>query len=174
MQGRRSPALLSPRDHPSSSEQAAEHGTKKKRMQRVQPEPTIVSDTLLKTMDSNPLGQDKDISPDDQDGSRMDHNNPAKVNDPEVKSRMWVSAPHTKQKKEDITKHKRFFCGLPKETIEKTFEATTQLGRIITGETLSLKNALKAPNLALNAKRRNKPVAMDTMCSPVDHPMIIH
>jgi hypothetical protein len=103
----------SPRDHPSFLEQAAKHGTKKKCIQRVQPEPTIVSDTPIKTMDGNPLGQSRDISLDDQDRPRMDYNIPAKVNDHEVESRMWVSAPLTKQKKEDITKYEKFFCGLP-------------------------------------------------------------
>jgi hypothetical protein len=39
---------------------------------------------------------------------------------------------------------------------------------------LWLKNALKATNPALNAKRRNKPVAMDTTYSPIGHPTIIH
>jgi hypothetical protein len=63
----------SPRDHLSSSEQPAKHGTKKKRIQRVQPEPTMVTDTPLKTMDGNPLGQNKGVSPDDQDGSRTDY-----------------------------------------------------------------------------------------------------
>ena len=113
-------------------------GTKKKRMWRVPPEPTIVSDTPIKTMDGNPLGQSRDISLDDQDTPRMDYNDPAKINDHKVKSRMWVSAPLTKQKKEDISKYEKFFCGLPKETVEKTFDVTTRLGRIITGETLWL------------------------------------
>ena len=63
----------SPRDHPSSSERAAKCGTKKKRMQHVQPEPNMILDTPLKTMDGNPLRQGKDISPDDQDGSRTDY-----------------------------------------------------------------------------------------------------
>ena len=125
-------------------------------------------------MDGNPLGQSGDISLDDQDTPRTDYNNPAKVNDHEVESRMWVSAPLTKQKKEDISKYEKFFCGLPKGTIEKTFEATTRLGRIITGETLWLRNALKAPNPALNVKRRNEPVAMDTIHGPVGHPAIAH
>jgi hypothetical protein len=146
------------------------HGTKMKRTQCVPPEPTVVSDTPIKTMDGNPLGQSRDISLDDQDTPRTDYNNLAKVNDHEVESRMWVSAPLTKQKKEDISKYEKFFCGLPKETVGKTFEATTWLGRIITGETLWSKNTLKAPNPALNVKRRNEPVAMDTTYGPVGHP----
>jgi hypothetical protein len=54
----------SPRNHLSSSEQAANRGTKKKRTQHVQPEPTVASDTPLKTMDGNPLGQNEDVGPD--------------------------------------------------------------------------------------------------------------
>jgi hypothetical protein len=76
-------------------------------------------------MDGNPLGQSKDISLDDQGSPRTDYNNLSMANDHEVESRMGVSAPLIKQKKEDISKYKNFFCGLPKETIEKTFEATT-------------------------------------------------
>jgi hypothetical protein len=125
-------------------------------------------------MDRNPFGQSRDISLEDQDTPRTDCNNPAKANDHEVESRMWVSAPLTKQKKEDISKYEKFFCGLPKGTIKKTFEATTRLGRIITGETLWLRNALKAPNPALYVKRRNEPVAMDMTCGPVGHPVIAH
>jgi hypothetical protein len=125
-------------------------------------------------MDGNPLGQSKDISLDDQDAPRTDYNNPAKVNDQEVESRMCVLAPLAKQKKEDISKYEKFFCGLPKETVKKTFDATTWLGRIIYGETLWLRNALKAPDPALNIKRRNEPVAMDTIHGPVGYPAIAH
>jgi hypothetical protein len=107
----------SPRNHPSSSEQAAKRGTKKKHIHRVQPEPAVMLDTLLKTMDGNPLGQSKDVGPDDQDELRMDYNNPSKVNDHKIESRMWVSAPHTKLRKEDTSKYKKFFCGLPRETV---------------------------------------------------------
>ena len=56
------------------------------------PEPTVVSDTPIKTMDGNPLGQSGDIILDDQDTPRTDYNIPSKVNDHEVESRMWVTA----------------------------------------------------------------------------------
>ena len=36
---------------------------------------------------------------------------------------MWVIAPMIKPKKEDITRYEKFFCGLPRETIKKMFEA---------------------------------------------------
>ena len=123
-------------------------------------------------MDGNPLDQSRDVSLNDQDTPRTDYNNPSKANDHKVESRMWVSVPLTKQKKEDISKYEKFFYGPPKETIEKTFKATSRLGRIITGETLWFRNALKAPNLALNVKRRNEPVAMDTISGPVGHPAV--
>ena len=158
----------SPRDHPQPLPQEA----KKKRLRRVIVEPTVITDTPIKTMDGNPLGLDKTVGLHDQDPPRTDYNNPAKVNDHEVESRMWVIAPMIKPKKEDITRYEKFFCGLPRETIEKTFEATTRLGRIITGDTPWLRNALKAPNPALNVKRRNEPVAMDTIYGPVGHPAI--
>ena len=60
------------------------------------------------------------------------------------------------------------------KTIEKTFDATTRLGRIISEEVAWLHNSIKAPNPALNVKRRNEPVAMDTMYGPVGHPAIAH
>ena len=154
-----------PRDHPPP----APRKPTKKCLRRVTPEPTVVSDTLIKTMDGNPLGQSGDIILDDQDTSRTDYNNPSKANDHEVESRMWVSAPLTKQKKEDISKYEKFLYGMPGETIERTFKATTWPGRIITGEALWLRNALKAPNPALNVKRKNEPVAMDTIYGPVGH-----
>ena len=37
-----------------------------------------------------------------------------------------------------------------------------------------LRNSIKAPNPALNIKRRNEPVAMDTIYGPVGHPAIAH
>jgi hypothetical protein len=35
-------------------------------------------------------------------------------------------------------------------------------------------NSIKAPNPALNVKRRNEPIAMDTIYGPVGHPAITH
>jgi hypothetical protein len=37
-----------------------------------------------------------------------------------------------------------------------------------------LQNAIKAHSPALHARRRNEPVAMDTICGPVGHPGSIH
>jgi hypothetical protein len=72
----------------------------------------------------------------------------------------------------DARKPKKFFFGTPMGTIKKTFEAPTQLGRIISGESSWLHNSIKAPNPAFNTRRRNEPVAMDTIYGPVRHPAI--
>ena len=125
-------------------------------------------------MDGNPLGQSKDLSTDDQVEVCTDYNNPAKVNDHNMNQRLWTAAPQTKLKKVDAAIYKKFFLRMPTKTIEKTLDATTRLGRIISGEVAWLRNSIKAPNPALNVKRRNKPVAMDTICRPVGHPAIAH
>ena len=50
--------------------------------------------------------------------------------------------------------------------IQKTFENTTQLGRLGAVKGLKLWKRIKAPNPALNIPRRNEPVAMDTIYGP--------
>jgi hypothetical protein len=87
---------------------------------------------------------------------------------------MWTAAPRTKLKKVDATMYKKFFLGMPTKTIEKTFDTTASLGRIISGEIAWLRNSIMAPNPALNVKRRNEPVAMDTIYGLVGHPAIAH
>jgi hypothetical protein len=89
------------------------HGAKKKRLRRVPPEPAVVSNTPIKMMDGNPLGQSRDLSLDDQDTPRTDYNNPSKANDHEVESRMWVSAPLTKQKKKTSLNTRNSFADYP-------------------------------------------------------------
>jgi hypothetical protein len=87
---------------------------------------------------------------------------------------MWTAAPHTKLKKVDAMIYKQFFFRMPTKTIEKTFDITTRLGRIISRELAWLRNSIKAPNPALNVKRRNEPVAMDTIYATIGHPAITH
>jgi hypothetical protein len=125
-------------------------------------------------MDRNSLGQSKDLSPDDQGEKRTYYNNPAKASDHDMNQHLWMAAPRTKLKKVGATMYKKFFLGMPTKTIEKTFDATTRLGRIISGEIAWLCNSIKAPNPALNVKRRNEPVAMNTIYGLVGHPAIAH
>jgi hypothetical protein len=117
-------------------------------MIKILPVRDTLSRTSLKMMDGNPLDQNKDISPDDQDGTRTDYNNPSRENDHEVEYCLWTSAPHTRLQEVDTTKYNKLFFRIPKETIDKTFEATTRLGRVISGELAwsRLCNDIKAPN----------------------------
>ena len=164
----------SPRDHPSPIECPVKPRARKKTNILVPQDREALVGVPIKTMNGNPLGQSNDLSTDDQVEIRTDYNNPAKVNDHDMKQRLWTAAPRTKLKKEDATIYKKFFLRMPTKTIEKTFDATTRLGRIISGEVAWLRNSIKAPKPALNVKRRNEPVAMDTMYGPVGHPAITH
>ena len=164
----------SPRDHSPPIDRPVKPRVRKKTNILIPPDRDAPVGVPIKTMDRNPLGQSNDLSPDDQVEIHTDYNNPAKVNNHDMDQRMWTAAPCTKLKKIDAAIYKKFFLGMPTKTIEKTFDATTRLGRIISGDVAWLCNSIKAPNLALNVKRRNKPVAMDTIYGPVGHPAIAH
>lgn len=70
----------------------------------------------------------------------------------------------TKKSRVDYSKYQRFFPGLDKETIKRTFDATTRYGTIRPTTGTGVRRRLKAPNPALNVSRRNEPVATDTVC----------
>jgi hypothetical protein len=61
----------------------------------------------------------------------------------------------------------RYFGGSPLDVIQKTFKATTQLGRLGAVQGTKLYHRRKAPNPALNIPRRNEPVATDSVHGPV-------
>jgi hypothetical protein len=162
------------RDHPPPVVRPVRSRVKKKTDILTPPDRDAPTGVPMKTMDGNPLGQSKDLSPDDQGKKRTDYNNPAKVNDHDMDQHLWTAAPRTKLKKVDAALHKKFFLGMPTKTIEKMFDATTRLGRIISGEIAWLHNSIKAPNPTLNVKRRYEPVSMDTIYGPDRHPAIAH
>jgi hypothetical protein len=124
-------ARHSPRDHPPPVNRPVKPRVRKKTDILVPPDRDAPAGVPIKTMDGNPLGQNKDLSPDDQVEKRTDYNNPAKVNDHKMDLRLWTASPRAKLKKVDATIYKKFFFGMPTKTIEKTFDATTRLGRII-------------------------------------------
>ena len=75
-----------------------------------------------------------------------------------------TSRPHTVNLQDpDYSLFRRFFAWAQPDTIRKTFQHTTQLGRLTVGTLL--KRAYKAVNPALNVIRRGEPVATDTIYS---------
>ena len=66
----------------------------------------------------------------------------------------------------NYTKCQRHFVGAPANVVEKTFQNTTQMGRLAAVKGLKLWKRHKAPNPALNIPRCNEAVATDTICGP--------
>ena len=66
----------------------------------------------------------------------------------------------------DYTKYQRHFVGAPANVVEKTFQNTTQMGRLAAVKGVKLWKQHKAPNPALNLPRRNEAVATDTIYGP--------
>ena len=54
---------------------------------------------------------------------------------------------------------RRFFGWASIDLVEKTFQVTTQMGRL--SNAIHLKKHYRSPNPALNVRRRQEPVAMD-------------
>ena len=100
----------------------------------------------------------------DDDTPLTDYNNPAKSthqNEPRT------AGPYMgKPTKHDYAVLARNFLGVPQKVIEKTFENTTQRGRLTVVRGLKLWKRHKAPYPALNVVRRNEPVATDTIYGP--------
>ena len=101
------------------------------------------------------------------DGQRTDYNNPAKSTDQDEEGDIKVRfGPRSiKPTEENFPELSRFFGGATKETIKRTLEVTTQLGRIAATQGMKIYARRKAPNPALNIPRRNEPVATDTIYS---------
>ena len=86
---------------------------------------------------------------------------------------MWKRNPrHLEPKKKNPKDYGKFFLGIPADTVKRTFEATTQLGRMQGNTKHWLRRQIKAPNPALNVPRRNEPVATDTVYGPLGHPAV--
>ena len=66
----------------------------------------------------------------------------------------------------DFEKYRKNFAGAPHDVVERTFESTTQMGRLGAVKGLKLWKRHKAPNPALNVTRRNEAVATDTIYGP--------
>ena len=102
----------------------------------------------------------------DEHQVRTDYNNKAKSttqNDSrKVQGGTLVGKPSTI----DYTKYQKHFVGAPANVVEKTFQNTTQMGRLVAVKGLKLWKRHKAPNPALNTPRRNEAVATDTICGP--------
>ena len=97
-----------------------------------------------------------------------DYNNPAK-NTSQNEKREITGGPLVGSPKElNWDKHAQFFGGVSEDVIRKTFENTTQLGRIGAVKNLKLWKRHKSPNPALNVSRRNEPVATDTIYGPTN------
>ena len=97
---------------------------------------------------------------------RTDYNNPARSTLQNEKREAHGGPLVGKPSEIQYEKFAKFFGGVPETTIEKTFQNTTQLGRIGAVKGLKLWKRHKAPNPALNVGRRNEPVATDTVYGP--------
>ena len=137
-----------------------------------------------KTLDHNPFREEDPVPP-EEPGVNNGYNNPAKGNDiamdaeilesdlRDTKSGNRETGPYfVKPTKRDYRKYIKFFAGMPLSTVQKTFEATTQLGRIQGTTKNWLRQQIKSANPALNVPRRNEPVAMDTIYGPKGHPAV--
>ena len=153
----------SPQDHPPPVDCPIKLRVRKKTVILIPPNGDAPTGAPIKTMDGNPLGQSKDLSLDDQVEKRTDCNNPAKVNYHDMDLRLWTAAPRTKLKKVDAMMYKKFFLGMPTKTMRRHLTPPQDWGESSSGETAWLHNSTKAPNPTLNVKRRNEPVAMDTI-----------
>ena len=109
---------------------------------------------------------DEDEDSSDDEEPRTDYNNPSKSTE-QNDERQVEGGPYIGKPSEiDYEKLRMNFCGAPVDKIKKTFQNTTQLGRLGAVKGLKLWKRHKAPNPALNIPRRNEPVATDTIYGP--------
>ena len=104
----------------------------------------------------------------------LDYNNPAKTSDADPKAlQIWEGGPK-KLRPTPKTLHRisRYFPGFPLKVIQKTFEATTQYGRIGAIPGYAIRARIKAPNPALNVPRRDEEVATDAVYGPKGVPAV--
>ena len=104
-------------------------------------------------------GEDDELLPTiDEDEELTGFNNPAKrVLNPKPRE--------LKPSKKDFAKYSKFFPGMSVETIQRTFEATTQYGTLRGDDTFSMKKQVQSPNPVLNVPRRHEAVATDRIFS---------
>ena len=173
----------SPRGHPRSKPPSGKAPARRPIRRREKQKETQQQKDLpkYKTLDHNPFREQDEALPEeppDPDG----FNNPAKSHDTAMDTEIRAETPSKASlktgpyivtpAKKDYRKYEKFFAGLPMATIQKTFENTTQLGRIQGNTKHWLRRHIKAANPALNVPRRNEPVAMDTIYGPAGHPAI--
>lgn len=122
---------------------------------RRKPKPPTESPTSTNTV---PTSLQQDIPTSDNDELEdlptilEDYNNKAKS---VTQNEERTATPYLgKPSKVHYDKYARHFGGLPEKTIEKTFQNTTQLGRLGAVKGLKLWKRWKAPNMALNVPRR--------------------
>ena len=106
------------------------------------------------------------VDSEDEGSPRTDYNNPAKSTE-QNEPRTVEGGPYVGKPSKINYEHLREnFCGATPKAVEKTFENTTQMGRMGAVKGLKLWKRHKAPNPALNITRRNEPVATDTIYGP--------
>ena len=124
-----------------------------------------------KTLDKDPF--EAPLEPIAEPTIVLGYNNPAKTSEADPGSGVWEGG-HKKLKPQPKTLRKleRYFPGIPTETIKRTFEATTQYGRIGAVTGTAIRSRIKAPNPALNVPRRNEAVGTDTVYGPMATPAV--
>ena len=162
--------------YPTRNRKKVDYSEKRTRSRTVNPTPKSPTRVSRKGAKVNPRnGEPRDeTSFDDDDYTeeelrhmRTGYNNPAKSTnlDEEGDVKVRFGPRSLKPTEENFPKLSRFFGGATQETIKKTLEATTQLGRIAATQGMKIYARRKAPNPALNIPRRNEPVATDTIYS---------
>ena len=129
----------------------------KKRKPRVTSTPSVTTAPTVRTTGTD---SDSDSEP------RTDYNNPAKSTT-QNETREYEGGPRlARPSKINYEQYRKYLGGVPVNVVEKTFQNTTQMGRLGAVEGTRLWKRHKAPNPALNVPRRNEPVATDTIYGP--------
>ena len=82
---------------------------------------------------------------------------------PQERATVTTIAPSVSTTEPDYESKRRLFAWLPTDVVKRTFESTTQFGRM--PMSTYLKKAYKSPYPALNVRRRSEAVATDTVYS---------
>jgi hypothetical protein len=79
---------------------------------------------------------------------------------------LYTSLPETEEKKENYEQYRPYFLHVPVEKIRKTFKNTTQHAtNIVSGP--KIHQTIQSPYPTYNVRRRNEPVATDTIFAEV-------
>ncbi len=131
------------------------------------------------TLDSGPFDKRPEITQENEEVVTT-YNNPARLpssiegeEEEEKPKYVWEGGPkRLRPNKKTLEKLAKYFPGIPIEVIKKTFECTTQYGRIGAIPGFTIRSRIRSPNPALNVPRRQESVATDTIYGPKGVPAV--